>query len=316
MLIYTVLLLLMFTFVADRYDIFPAIITLLSFYCLVTKRYVLAFVLLSIASMTKLYPAVLFPIYLIPFFLNRDVWNVWKGTFAFITTVFIILLPFFFIGSGDALYFVSYQMDRPLMIESMTGSFIHLASFFGLTDVDIFFSHGTYNMSGQWPDTIAPYLLYLLGAVLVVIYAQYIRMLHGLRKYKRDNENDRMIILGGTVMFSLLAFILAGKVFSPQYIIWILPFITFMMITSLDHISKNRILIMSVVVVALTQLNFAVMSGGLEEFIKIENLGMMTTIARNAAVLVLSAYTIWVCKKYIEKRHWRAQPSDETEQKP
>jgi hypothetical protein len=311
MLIYTVLMLLMFTFVADRYDIFPAILTLLSFYCLVTKRYVLAFFLLSIATMTKVYPAVLFPIYLIPFFMNRDIWNVWKGVFVFITTIFLILLPFFFIGTGDALYFLSFQMDRPLQIESLTASFIHLASYFGLTEVNVVFSYGSYNMIGPWPDAVVKYLLPMLAAVLIVIYVQYARMLSGLRKYKRDNENDRMIILGGTVLFSLLAFILMGKVFSSQYIIWIIPFITFMMITSLDHVSKNRIFILSIAVVALTQLNFAVNAGVGGEVINTADAGMLTTIARNIAVVALTGYTLWVCKKYIEKRHWRTQPSEE-----
>jgi len=313
LLIYTVLMILMFTFVADRLDIFPAILTLLSFYCFVTKRYALAFMLLSVATMTKIYPAILFPIYLIPFFMNRDIWNVWKGAFVFIVTSFFILLPFFFIGTGDALYFLAFQMDRPPQIESMTASFIHLASYFGLTEVEVVFSNGSYNMVGPWPDAVAPYLLPLLAGVLLVIYAQYARMLSKLRKFKRDNENDRMVILGGTVIFALLAFILTGKVFSAQYIIWIIPFITFMMITSLDHVSKNRILIMSIAVVALTQLNYFVNAADGGEVIDTAHLGMLTTLARNIAVLVLSGYTLWVCTKYIEKRHWRTQSPEDGE---
>jgi hypothetical protein len=84
-----------------------------------------------------------------------------------------------------------------------------------------------------------------------------------------------------------------------------------MMITSLDHVSKNRIFILSIAVVALTQLNFAVNAGAGGEVINTADAGMLTTIARNIAVVVLFGYTIWVCKKYIEKRHWRTQPSEE-----
>jgi hypothetical protein len=154
-----------------------------------------------------------------------------------------------------------------------------------------------------------------MAAVLIVIYAQYARMLYGLRKYKRDNENDRMIILGGTVMFSLLAFILIGKTFSSEYVIWIIPFIVFMMITSLDHVSKNRILVLSIAVVALTLLNYLMNASAGGELIDIGDAGMFATLTRNIAVVVLSAYTLWACNKHISKRHWRTQ-SPEGEQKP
>ena len=224
MLIYTILMLLMFEFVVDRFDIFPAILTLLSFYCLVTKRYVWAFALLSIATMTKLYPAVLFPIYLIPLIYNRDWMNALKGAGVFILVAALTILPFILAGSLEsATYFLTYHMDRPIQIESTASSIIFLFQALGLTNVDIVFSYGSDNIVGPWPDAVAPFLTPLMIAAVVAVYAMYAYMLVSLRRDGKDNENNRMILLGSAALLSIMAFMIFGKVFSSQYPIWIIP---------------------------------------------------------------------------------------------
>lgn len=306
MLVYTVLMLLMLEFVLDRYDIFPAIITLLSFYCLVTKRYTWAFLLLSIATMTKLYPAVLFPIYLIPFILNRDWTNAVKGTGAFVIVALLVALPIFLSGSDMITNFIEYHMDRPLHVESTVASFIALAAMLGLTSVWTTFSYGSDNLMGAWPDAVAPYLTPLMLISLFFVYGMYAYMLVRLRRERRDNENNRMIMLSGAVLLSLLLFIMVGKVFSAQYLIWVIPFIVFMLMTSIDHTHKNYVLVLSIAAIALTQLDFVVnvgISGGGDA---ITDVGMLIILARNLVVIALTVYVIWVNNKHIQKKHWKA----------
>jgi len=316
MLIYTALMLLMLEFVLDRYDIFPAVLTLLSFYCLVTKRYAWAFVLLSIATMTKLYPAVLFPIYLVPFIFNRDWSNVLKGTAAFILTGILIVLPFILLDSETALHFLSYHMDRPLHVESAAASLIELASVLGMTNVWVEFGYGADNLMGSWPDAVVPYLLPFMIFVLAVVYALHAYMLSRLRKEKQDNENNRMIHLSGAALLALLAFIIFGKVFSSQYLIWIIPFVALMTMTSIDHTSKSYIFGLSVLVIILTQLNFAVNIGLDGGGAGITEAGMMIILARNIAAVVLFAYVIKVCRESIKKKPWCPHPrSDDRHQK-
>ncbi|MCL2032260.1 MAG: DUF2029 domain-containing protein [Methanomassiliicoccaceae archaeon] len=307
-LAYTGLMLLLVEFAVDRYDMFPAILTLLSFYCLVTKRYALAFVLLSMATMTKLYPAVLFPIYLIPFLMNKDWRNALKGTGLFFAVAVLIALPFALLGPDSALNFFDYQMGRPLHIESVAASFIHIVSVLGMTDAFVLPGYGSEFLAGPWPDAAAQYLMPMMFAVLIAIYALYAYMLFGLRKDRQDNENDRMILLGGSVLLSLLAFILIGKIFSPQYIIWIVPFIIFMLMTSIDHVSKKRILMLSIAAIALTQLKFVMNT--FVDGADIADINMLIILARNVVVLVLFAYVLWTCKKNIGRRWRRAQQPD------
>ena len=311
MLAYTVLMLLMLEFVVDRYDVFPMILTLLSLYFFVTKKYVWAFALLSIAMMTKLYPAVLFPIYLFPFIINRDWSNTLKCTGVFVLVAVLIVLPLFLLNSEAALHFMSYHMDRPLQIESTASSFIALGAVLGLTQTWVEFSFGSDNLMGPWSDAVVPYLTPLMLLAVILIYAVHAHLLFGLRKNGQDNENNRMVLLGGTVLLSVLAFIIFGKVLSSQYLIWVIPFIVFMMVTSIDHASKLYIFILGVAAIILTQLNFAVNLGISGGGAGITDAGMMIILARNIVMLVFFVYIAKASVESVKKRPWRTKPSEE-----
>jgi len=311
MLIYTILMLLMFEFVVDRYDIFPAVLTLTSLYCFVTKKYAWAFLLLSIATMTKLYPAVLFPIYLFPFIINRDWSNALKSAGVFVVVAILIILPFYILDSGSAFHFLTYHMDRPLQIESTPSAIISVGSILGLTNTSIGYGYGSDNLVGSWPDAVTPYMTYLMLLAIIAIYVMYAYLLLRLRKEGQDNENNRMILLGGAALLSILAFIIFGKVFSSQYLIWIIPFIAFMMMTSIDHTSKLHIMILSGVSIALTQLNFAVNIGISGGGAGITDAGMIIILARDIVMLILFAYVIKVSVESVKKRPWRGQSSGE-----
>ena len=310
MLTYVVLMLLMFEFVMDRIDIFPVILTLLSLYCLVTKRYAWAFVLLSIASVTNLYPAVLLPVYLIPFLLNRDWANMLKGAGAFFFTALLILLPFALIGPDAAFHFLSHNMDYPLQVESVAASIIAFASILGLTGVSVMHDPilGADLLVGAWPDALAPWLIPLTLSVLVALYVICAYKLSEMRKDKQDNENNRMLLLGGAALLSLLVFIIFGKALFSQYMLLVIPFVVFMQMMSIDRISKRYILGITIAAILLTQLNFAVnicISGGGAD---ITDAGMMIILARNIVAVILFIYVAWTCKKALERRPWRSQP--------
>ncbi|MCL2148381.1 MAG: glycosyltransferase 87 family protein [Methanomassiliicoccaceae archaeon] len=307
LLMFTALMLLMIEFSVSRYDMFPAVLTLLSFYCMATKRYALAFALLAMATMTKVYPAVLFPIYLVPFLMNRDWQNAAKGTWVFFAAMLLIALPFVFLAPDASFHFVEYQLGRPLHTESVAGSFVQLASAMGLTDVSALPGYGSEYLAGPWPDAVATCLIPAVLAALAVIYAIYAYLLSRMRRDRLDNENDRMILLSGTVLLSLLTFILLGKALSPQYIIWAIPFVIFMLMTSIGHVPKMRIVVLSVAAIALTQAGFAL---DLVFGTPAADAVALVVLARNAVVIALFAYVLWTCKASIGRRRLRTQPPD------
>jgi len=308
MIAYTALLLMMFEFVVDRYDIFPAILTLLSFYCLVTKNYVWAFVLLSIAAMTNLYPVVLFPLYILPFIINRDWSNTLKGTGAFFGVAFLIILPFVLLNQGNpesAFNFLFYHMDRPLHIESVAASIIAAGSALGLTDTWIGSGYGTDNLMGPLPDAIVPFMIPIMLLAVIIIYAVHTHLLIRLRKDGQDSENNRMIFLGGAALLSILAVFLFGKALPPQHLIWLFPFVVFMLMTSINHISKRRILVLSVLAIALTQLNYF-LNIGMEGGGMVDG-GVLTLLARSITLLILFVYIIKMPVESVRKGAWHAQ---------
>jgi len=316
MIVYTVLMLLMFEFVVDRYDIFPTVLTLISFYFFVTKRYAWAFVFLSLATMTKLYPAVLFPIFLIPLVFNKDWKNALKGSGLFILTALAIAVPFFLFGQDTLFSFLTSNVDRALQIESTPASIIAFLHTLGLTEVSIEpFQPGVIgssdNLVGPLPDAVAPLMNPIMLIALMGVYILYAYGLHRLRRDGPDNEDNRMLLLGGAALLALLAFMLFGKIFSSQFLIWVIPFIVILMMSSVDPVYKRNILFLSVIAIFLTQVNFAVnigISGGGEG---ITDAGMLLILARNIVMIVLFAYVIWFPGDHLKKKRERAQAAEE-----
>ena len=287
MLAYSVLMLLMFEFVVDRYDIFPVVITLISFYCFTTKRYAWAFVLLSIATLTKLYPAVLFPVYLIPFLMDRKWMEAVKGTAAFVITALAIVVPVLLVEPDMIMHFLEYHSDRPLHIESTAASFIYPFAMLGMTDVWIEYSFGSDNLLGAWPDAVAPFLSPLMLILIILSYAIF-----GYLYKKNEDSGERDLLLGVAVLVALTIFMIFGKVFSSQYLMWIIPPIVFMFMTSISKKEKKNILMLTILAFIVTQINFAYNIGYLGGGVNINDLGMMILLLRNVLMIVFLYITV------------------------
>jgi len=286
MLAYSVMMLVMFQFVVDRYDIFPMVFTMLAVYCFVTKRYVWVWIILCIAMMTKLYPAVLVPVFLTLLFVNKEWKNALKGMIIFFGLVAAIVLPIMMFGSDTIFNFAEYHMNRPLQIESTAASVISFAAILGLTSVTVVYSYFSDNLIGAWPDAVSPYLTPLMIAMLVILYIVYAHL--SARNNKRDfgNESNRMILLGATMFASVAIFVLVEKVFSAQYMIWLIPFVLFLLLMPLDRVLKKWITILFLAAEALTQLNYLV-NIELSQGPVFDDVGMMVILIRNIVMIAL-----------------------------
>lgn len=285
MMIYTVAMLLVIEFVLDRYDIFPVVLVMLSLYCLVTKRYVLAWILLSVATMTKLYPAVLMPLYLIPLLADRDWKNALKGVSAFVLTALIIALPFLLTDPETALGFIGYHSDRPLQLESVTASLIYPFSLLGITDMSQVFSYGSENLIGAWPDAIVGFLMPLTVVLLIVLYAVSALLLRRMKISGIYTEQNRIAIIGATFMLSVMIFILAGKVFSGQYMMWMVSFLPFVALVCTDNMSRKYLLPLFFAAEILVQVAFGINSGLTPG--ELNTVGMLAVLVKNLAVIAV-----------------------------
>jgi len=253
MTIYSVLIALLLQFIADRYDIIPAVMSLASFYFFINKRMPAAFIILALAMMTKLYPAILLPIYLIIYMVERD----WKGFFAggvwFAVGTALVAVPSLLIDPDLILGFMGYHTARPLEIDSLAATLIYPFSLFDLTDVWIQpstaeGSYGSDNLRGLLCDAVAP----LLTPIMMVLIVTFI-LWYGNVRYKLKRVDERVFVLSSAIFISLVIFILVGKVFSSQYMVWLVPFFAISLSMMKNHALKWKLFWVSVATLVLTQ---------------------------------------------------------------
>ena len=76
--IYTLAILAIGPIIAQQYDIFPAVLTLLALYYFWLGKHKTSWALLALGTLTKFYPAVIAPIFLIYYLRNRQYKTIWS----------------------------------------------------------------------------------------------------------------------------------------------------------------------------------------------------------------------------------------------
>ncbi|MCL2785812.1 MAG: glycosyltransferase 87 family protein [Methanomassiliicoccaceae archaeon] len=293
MLVYTMLMVIMFEFVADRYDIIPVVFTLFALYCYVTKRYALAFIMLALGTMVKLYPAVLFPIFLIPLLMDGNKREALKGTAAFAAICAVVILPVVLLQPDLLTYFIDYHSQRPMQIESVAASLLYPFIMMGLVDRNFEYSFGSDNIIGPVPDAVASWLTPLMGVCVLFVYVIYAYVLRGTKG--KGDESDRLYLLAGFSLISVMTFIIVGKVMSTQYLLWTIPFLLMLMMFTPDRVNKRTTYILFIACVIAAQVQFAILSGyvgggtALSEPSNalVVNIGLTVIIVKNVLLLLL-----------------------------
>lgn len=204
-----------------RYDLFPALLTLFSLRAVQTNRPGGAGLFLGMGIAAKLYPLVLLPVYLL-FYLaqarRREAAYLSGGAILAVTLSF---LPLLHVPPSVLLSFVKYHQMRGLEIGSLGAGLITTARVLGLARAGIVFNYGAFHLVSPAAGPVLKALPFLfitcLGWVVWRARADFARVF----------LTDKTIPLQTLVRFlaaALLAFILTNKVFSPQYLIWLLPF--------------------------------------------------------------------------------------------
>lgn len=204
-----------------RYDLFPALLTLFSLRAVQTHRPGWGGVFVGLGIAAKLYPIVLLPVYLLFYFVQarrREAVRLLGGAVLAVTLSFLPLLR---VPPLALLSFVKYHQMRGLEIGSLGAGLITTARVFGLAHAGIVFNYGAFHL-------VSPAAEPVLKALPVVFAACLGGVLWRTRTdFARVSASRQVIPLPLLVRFlaaALLAFILTNKVFSPQYLIWLLPF--------------------------------------------------------------------------------------------
>ncbi|MBF6591154.1 MAG: DUF2029 domain-containing protein [Ktedonobacterales bacterium] len=228
-----------------RFDLVPALVTLAALWLAQRRRFGYAYVLLGLGILLKLYPVFLLPVVAIEHWhvaaarariagsgagslaelraiwrggpsggLRRlraqpVVWPVTKGVAFCLGVVAFGFLGPLIIDPGGALSGFGYAGNRPLQIESTPATLLWLGTIFGIP-AHPNYSFVSLNYVGSLDVALKPLSALALVAGCCVVYWR---------------QAKGRLTLGQAFVACLSVVIVTNKLFSPQYLIWVLPIV-------------------------------------------------------------------------------------------
>ncbi|TMC06293.1 MAG: DUF2029 domain-containing protein [Chloroflexi bacterium] len=207
--------------VLGRYDLVPAFVTVLALWAARRRRFGPAYALLAVGVLLKLYPALFVPL------VAMEQWRALGGVplrtrppravvagvglFCLLTAAGFAVA--FLVNPAGWLGPFSYNAGRPIQLESVPATLLWLSGLLGFpTGPDK--SFGSTNLVGQLSTPIS--LLADLALVAGLVWV-YLRQAAG------------RLELTAAFAGCLLVVIATGRVLSPQYLIWVLPFLAILL---------------------------------------------------------------------------------------
>lgn len=204
-----------------RFDLVPALVAVAALHSTLRHRHGLAYVLLGLGTLLKLYPAFLIP--LVALHQWRELSGSHLGTGwdrAVSRRVLRTAMPAMavvILGFGIALVLNAwgtvspfvYAGQRPLQVESVPASLLWLGSLAGIPAWPIK-SFGSSNYVGPLDVLLKPLsFLAMMAGIVFVYWRQALGRLD----------------VGRAAIAVVAVLLVTGKVLSPQYVIWILPLV-------------------------------------------------------------------------------------------
>ncbi len=198
---------------AARFDIIPAGFTLGALLLAERGRWRWAYGLLAVATVLKFYPIVLVPAFFIaqqkPHYVIWYKW--WQGLDVFVLVCGVITTLSLLLSVEGTLGPLGYFGGRPIQAESTAASILWIGSFLGFS-LHYSTTFGSLNMLSSLSALVSPMMTLLLIVGLVYVW--------WLQWYRK-------MLLAVSLVLTLLVIICTGKVFSPQYLLWIIPLVAY-----------------------------------------------------------------------------------------
>ena len=200
----------------NTYDAWPALLTVAALSLLLAGHEVAAFALLGAAFAAKVYPVVLIPPAAIFVWRVRGRAFALRGLTAFPAVVVLFLAPFLVLAPHGLAESFRAQAARSLQVESLAGSLLAAADRAGIYSATVVHRTGhtiSYDLAGSLPETLA--VLSSIAQAFAVIAVAWL--------YLRGGDDPRRLTLAFAA--AIAGFLAFTRFFSPQYLVWLLPFV-------------------------------------------------------------------------------------------
>ena len=268
-----------------RFDLFPALLMAFAVWAALGGRPAAAGFALGLGVLAKLFPVAILPALAIPWLLPFEPRGLARMGAALGATIALGLAPFLALaGSESTLQFLRYNAERGLQVESVGGGFAVLGGLLAGAPVDMNFRFSSVNVEGG----LASAWLTLLPALSVVGYGAIAWL--GWHRIRAETATGVHVGGDGLVRPStvvelatlcLLMLLATSKVFSIQYVVWLVP---------LAALLGGRRFWLAAALVALTIPIHPLLYEGL---VNQEALPILVLNARNALLVGLLAWMLW-----------------------
>ena len=260
--------------VVSRFDLWPAALTVLALAATLRRRWELSAVLIGTAFAAKLWPAVLVPLVAIWIVRSEGGRAAARWLALAAATAAAWFLPFVVLSPGGMAHSFHTQFARPLQLESLGAAVLIARHHLTGTRLFVETSYGSQNVIGPGAHTAAIVTSVVAVLALAAVYVAFARL---------SPDTDELLRYASAAVAVTLAF---GKVFSPQFLIWLIPLVP--LVRGRRGVRASSLFFASLV---LTQLWFP------ERYWPLANLLAATQswelLARDLAVVGLAVVLVW-----------------------
>ncbi len=233
---------------------------------------------LALGALVKVYPVAIVPILL--------AWTLGRGDRAgairllagFAATGGAIMgLVVVAVGAEPVRQFLVYQQDRLVQIESVMSSAVLLLHAIGGAAVSVGYGYQSVQIAGSGTDQ---FLLIQNGLMVVAVAAVATLAYLRFRAERRVLGSVSLATLAAYLAAGVLAVLVTNKVFSAQYLLWLLP---------LGCLLPRR---QAAVLLAIAILSIVVFPLSYKQLMDLETPAVLTLATRNALLLALLAWAL------------------------
>ena len=222
---YTLAMVAIGSIMIQRFDMVPAVITLGAVYAFSRGNYKIAWAILALGTMTKLYPALLAPLFLIYQWRRGGLRSAIPSMATFAVATLLIAAPLLALNSHGFISSFTVQSQRPLQLESTYSSLLLLGNSLGLISAQPVQGPISLNIDSSLAGPLARYSFIFMGLGLLTVYGLYYRNCLKLAKAAAPfaPEGPALADFLNYSFIAIVVLLVTSKVFSPQYMVWLYP---------------------------------------------------------------------------------------------
>lgn len=226
---YTVFVLTVGPIIGQDFDIFPAAMVVFALLFAARGEYSATAIMLGLGTMTKLYPLLLAPAFAMPLIRRRSYIVVLRAATVACATMLLVVLPLLLVAAGDLPSFLRYHAARGIHVESTYGGVLVVADKLHIATTRIQYNFASWNVNGAAADVVKPLSTLVLLIALVAVYLAMYRQTRDDGAHTAAEDITSCTDWSTLILATLLV---TSKVLSPQYLIWLMPLVPLLTVST------------------------------------------------------------------------------------